>query len=159
MAARDRAAKAGQAARAARSNPYIQRILEDAELRANVRTAVDSARGAYGRMSNGKGPAKALLDDKKLQQHLRKAAASLKDASAAIQEAPKKQRRKRRGGLGKALFVAIVGAGLALALSEDIRNKALDALFGKEEEFEYSSTTTTTPAPAAAPSPSASVPA
>jgi hypothetical protein len=35
-----------------------------------------------------------------------------------------------------------VGAGLALALSEDLRKKALDALFGAEEEFEYTASTT-----------------
>jgi hypothetical protein len=35
----------------------------------------------------------------------------------------------------------VVGAALALALSEDLRKKVLDALFGAEEEFEYTSTT------------------
>jgi hypothetical protein len=34
---------------------------------------------------------------------------------------------------------------LALAFSEGLRKKALDALFGAEEEFEY--TSTTSPAP------------
>ncbi len=38
----------------------------------------------------------------------------------------------------------LVGAGLALALSEGLRKKVLDALFGAEEEFEYTSTTTST---------------
>ena len=44
------------------------------------------------------------------------------------------------------LVVALVGAGLALALSEGLRKKALDALFGAEEEFEYTATTTPEPA-------------
>jgi len=35
----------------------------------------------------------------------------------------------------------IVGTVLALALSEDLRSKVLDLLFGAEEEFDYSSTT------------------
>src|SRR4051812_41919840 len=61
MAAKDRAAKAGKAAAAARNNPYLQRIIEDAELRQNLRQAYDSTRHAYGRLSNGKGPTKALL--------------------------------------------------------------------------------------------------
>ena len=43
----------------------------------------------------------------------------------------------------------LVGAGLALALSEGLRKKVLDALFGAEEEFEYTSTTTPAPAPQA----------
>ena len=41
-----------------------------------------------------------------------------------------------------------IGAGLAIALSEGLRQKVLDLLFGAEEEFDYSSTTTpATPAP------------
>jgi hypothetical protein len=41
-----------------------------------------------------------------------------------------------------------VGAGVALVVSEGLRNKVLDALFGAEEEFDYTSTTTPTPTPA-----------
>ena len=37
--------------------------------------------------------------------------------------------------------IAIAGA-VALAASEGLRNKVLDALFGAEEEFDYSSNTT-----------------
>jgi hypothetical protein len=36
----------------------------------------------------------------------------------------------------------VVGVGLAFVLSEGLRKKALDTLFGAEEEFEYSSPTT-----------------
>ena len=57
------------------------------------------------------------------------------------------KKRKRHGG--RKLLLVVVGAGLALALSEGLRKKLLDALFGAEEEFEY--TSTTTPAPAAQP--------
>jgi hypothetical protein len=49
-------------------------------------------------------------------------------------EKPKKKKRRVR----KLFFLLIVGGGAALALSEDARNKALDALFGSEEEFQYS---------------------
>jgi hypothetical protein len=38
-----------------------------------------------------------------------------------------------------------VGGGLALALSEGLRKKVLDALFGAEEEFEYTSSTSAQP--------------
>jgi hypothetical protein len=146
MAAKDRAARAGNAARAARSNPYVQRLIDDGELRDNLRTAYEAARGVYGRMSNGKAPAKSLMEDKKLQRELRDVAKALSEAGTALREAPK--RRRRRGGLGRTLIVMIVGAGLALALSEGLRSKVLDALFGSEEEFDYTSTTTPpTPAP------------
>ena len=141
MAAKKKAAKAAggayAAGRAARSNPYVQQLIDDDELRDNLRTAYASARKAYARMSNGKGPVKALTDDKKTQKELRAAASSLRDAAETLRAAPKK-RTRRRGGK---LMLLLVGAGLALALSESLRKKVLDGLFGAEEEFEYTSTT------------------
>jgi hypothetical protein len=151
MGAKKKAAKAGAAAAAVRHSPYVQRIAEDEELRANLWSAYESARDAVGRLQNGKHPTKQIFDDKKLQKDLKAAAESFKDASVALREAPKKRRKK--GGLGKLVLLGIVGAGLALALSEDLRKKVLDALFGAEEEFEY--TSTTAPAPPA-PSPAGS---
>ncbi len=144
--AKSKAAKAGDVASAARSNPYLRRALEDEELRDNIRVAFEAARDAYGRLSNGKKPAKALMDDKKLQKDLKKSAEALKEAGTALREGPKK--KKRRFGLGKLLFLAIVGGGIAVATNEGIRNKVLDLIFGAEEEFDYTSTTTpSTPAP------------
>ena len=144
MAAKKRAAKAGAGAvaagKAARSNPYVQRLVEDDELRENLRTAFESARKAYTRMANGKRPAKTLMDDKKLHKELRETADSLREAADSLRGT---KRRKRKRGRG--LLLLFVGAGLALALSEGLRKKVLDALFGAEEEFEY--TTTTTPEP------------
>jgi hypothetical protein len=135
------AAKAGAGAvaagKAVKDNPYVRRIVEDEELRENVRTAYDSARKAYGRMSNGKGPVKAITEDKKTQKQLREAATSLREAADSLRNANKPKKRKRRRGL----FLLVVGAGLAIALNEGLRSKVLDALFGSEEEFEYSSTT------------------
>ena len=43
---------------------------------------------------------------------------------------------------GRLLFCRLVGGGIALALSEGLRKKVLDALFGAEEEFEYTASTT-----------------
>ena len=143
MAAKKKAAKAGTGAiaagQAARNNPYVQRLVEDDELRENLRTAYESARSAYGRM-NGKTPQKAL-ENKKVQKDLKEAATSLKSAADALRE-PKKKRRSRGKGL---IGIAIVGGIVALVASEGLRKKVLDALFGAEEEFEY--TSTTTPAP------------
>jgi hypothetical protein len=134
-----KAKKAKKAAAQARANPYLRRIAEDEDLRQNIVDAYESARKAYGRLSNGKSPSKQIFDDKKLQKEIKNAAESIKDASVALREAPKK---KRSGGIGKVLLVGIAGAGVALAVSEGLRKKVLDALFGAEEEFEYSSTTT-----------------
>ena len=137
---------AAELASIAKARPYIERVIEDATLRDNIRTAVDSTRSAYGRLTNGKTPAKALVEDKKLQADLRDAADALRETSAALSEAPKKRAKKKKGPrLGRKLLILAIGAGLALALSESLRNKVLDTLFGAEEEFEY------TPPPAASP--------
>ena len=121
----------------ARDNPYVQRIVEDDELRNNLRDAYDAARHAYGRMTgNGKGPVKAVTSDKKVQRDLRNAADSLREASEQLR-APKK--RKRR--LGRLILFGAIAGGIALAVSENARKTVMDTLFGAEEEFEYTSTT------------------
>jgi hypothetical protein len=139
-----RADKARQAAHQAGSNPYVRRLIEDEDLRASVKDAFDAARHAYGRMSNGKGPYRALTEDKKVQRDLRTAAENLKEASERFQG-----RRKKRHPLRKLLVVGLVGAVLAIALNEDLRKAVLDRLFGAEEEFEYTSQTTAAPEPTA----------
>ena len=122
----------------ARENPYVQRLIEDEELRDSLKNAFEAARGAYGRATgNGKGPVKAVTSDKKVQQDLRTAAESLREASEQLR-APRKRKKSR---LGRLILLALVGAVVALILSEDARKTVLDALFGAEEEFEYTSTT------------------
>lgn len=61
---------------------------------------------------------------------------------------PRKQRRKR---CRKLLLLVASGGAAALALSGSLRNKALDKLFGSEEQFEYT--------PPAQPPPSGDKPA
>jgi hypothetical protein len=143
------AASAVAAGKAVASNEYVSRLVEDEELRDNLRTAYESARNAYSRMANGKGPAKALLDDKKTQKELQNAASELKQAADAIRGGKKRKGRKRG-----TLLLLIVGAGAALALSEGLRKKVLDALFGAEEEFEYTSTTSSSNAGSSSGAPS-----
>jgi hypothetical protein len=122
---------------AARENPYVQRLIEDDDLRDSLRNAAEAARGAYTRATgNGKGTVKAVTSDRKVQKDLRSAAESLREASEQLR-AP----RKRKSRLGRLILFGIVAAGIALVLSEDARKTVLDALFGAEEEFEYTSTT------------------
>jgi hypothetical protein len=139
MAAKKKAAKAGAAAVAVKRSPYVQRLAEDEELRQNLWQAYESARGAVGRLQNGKSPTKQIFDDKRLHKDIKTAAESFRDASVALREAPQKQ--KSGGGFFKLLLLAIVGAAVALAVSESLRKKVLDTLFGAEEEFEYTSNT------------------
>lgn len=131
--ARDRASGAYETAR-----PYVQRLIEDEELRENLRDAYESGRHAYERASGAKKPS-ALLDDKRLQRDLRNASDALRAASEALREPEK--RPKQGHPFLKLLVIAFIGAILAIALSEDLRKAVLDQLFGAEEEFEYASTT------------------
>jgi hypothetical protein len=138
MAAKKKAAKAQKAAMKARYNPYVQKVIDDDDLRENIVQAFESLRAVYGRLSNGKSPTEQIFDDKKLHKHVRQASGNIRDAAVALHDAPK---RERKGGFGRLLLLGIVGGGLALAFSEGLRKKVLDALFGAEEEFEYTSTT------------------
>ncbi len=134
--------KANQAAdlySTARENPYVQRLMEDEELRDNLRDAFEAARGAYSRATgNGKGAVKAVTTDKKVQKDLRTAAESLREATEQLQA---KKRKRKKSRLGRLILFALVGGIIALIVSEDARKSVLDALFGAEEEFEYTSTT------------------
>ena len=110
MAAKKKAAKAGAAAVAVKNSPYVQRVIDDEDLRQNLWQAYESARDAASRLSNGKSPTKAIFDDKKLQKDLKNAAESFRDASVALREAP-----KQRKGL-EFLWVEAVGEVFAAAL-------------------------------------------
>jgi hypothetical protein len=134
----------------ARSNPYIERLIEDPRLRKNVTTALNSSRSAYDRISNGKVDPQALLEDRKLHAELGRALGAARDATIVLIEAP---RRRRRGlTFGRVVMLGVIGGVVALAASEGLRSKALDVLFGAEEEFEY-----TPPAPTSSPEPGTTV--
>jgi hypothetical protein len=132
--------RAGDLYEAARENPYVQRLIEDEDLRDNLKDAFNSAKKAYGRATgNGKSPVKAVTSDKKVQKEMRQAAEALQEARERLQ---KPRRKKHR--LGKLILLAIIGgvvAVVALVVSEGARKAVLDTLFGAEEEFEYTSTT------------------
>ncbi|HLY49186.1 MAG TPA: hypothetical protein VKR21_08320 [Solirubrobacteraceae bacterium] len=138
---------AAEIANIAKSNPYIQRLLEDPKLRKNVSTAVNASKSAYGRVNNGKLQAQTLLEDRKLHSDLGRALGAARDATITLTQS----KRRRRKGLtfGRVLVLAGIGGGVAIAASEQLRSKALDLLFGAEEEFQY-----TPPAPPAPSTPS-----
>jgi hypothetical protein len=121
----------------ARENPYVERLIEDEELRDSLKKAFEAAKGAYGRATSNGSTVKAVTGDKKVQRDLKVAAENLRDASEAFR-APKKRKKSK---LGRIILLGLVGAAVALILSEDARKTVLDALFGAEEEFEYTSTT------------------
>jgi hypothetical protein len=129
----------------AKSNPYIERLIEDPKLRKNVSTAVNSTRAAYERLNNGKVDPQKLLEDKKLHSELGRALGAARDVSIILVNTPRR-RRRRRLTFGRALLLGVIAMGMALGLSEGLRSKALDLMFGAEEEFQYTPPATT-PAP------------
>jgi hypothetical protein len=120
-----------------KANPYIQRLIEDQELRDNIRTALESSKRAIARVTSSKAPQKAVLEDKKLQKDVRQAAEALRDATMAINDAPKRKKQKKGLRLGRKLVFVLIATGVALGVSEGLRSKVLDKLFGAEEEFQY----------------------
>jgi hypothetical protein len=130
------ASKAADAYSVARSHPYVQRLIEDEQLRNNLRDAYGAARHAYDRITKNGKPAQRLMDDKKVQRDLRNAADSLREASEQL-----RGRRRRKGRFGRLIVLGVVAAGVTLAVSESARKAVMDSLFGAEEEFEYTSTT------------------
>ena len=91
MAAKStRADKARQAAQSAGSNPYVRRLIEDAELRDSVKEAFDAARHAYGRMSNGKGPGR------RRSPRTRRCSVTCASAAETLRDASDRLRGKRR---------------------------------------------------------------
>jgi hypothetical protein len=119
----------------ARSNPYIERLMEDQKLRKQVSTALNSSKAVYVRLTNGKVAPQILLEDKKLHSDVGRALGAARDASIILINTPR--RRRRRLTLGRVVMIGAVATGVALAVSEGLRSKALDLLFGAEEEFQY----------------------
>ena len=64
----------------------MQRLIEDEELRDNLKDAFEVGEGAYGRATgNGKSTVKAVTCDKKVQKDLRQAAENLQEPRAAAE--------------------------------------------------------------------------
>ena len=152
MAASGGAGKAAQTVQELLASPYVRRAIEDPAVRDNAKVAYQSAREALDRVKGSDNVVNALFDDRKLQEQLASTGRGIAGAREHLIVAPAKKKRH----IGRAILVVVVGAGLALALSEGLRNKVLDVLFGAEEEFDYVSTTAP---PEPAPSPVAEAPA
>jgi hypothetical protein len=136
-----------------KDNPYIQRVIEDGALRDNVTNVIESSKGVYEQLVSNGAPAKAVLEDSKLHEYVESAAGSVRDIALALNDVDAKHNQpfKKKKRRGRKLLLLLIAAGVALALSEGLRNKLLDALFGKEEEFQYTPPAPTPTEPPASP--------
>lgn len=70
------------------ARPYIERALQDEELRENVRNAFESARGVYDELIGGRGAipvATRVATDKDIQERLKEAIDELRHAADRVQ--------------------------------------------------------------------------
>jgi hypothetical protein len=107
----------------ARLTPYIEQLLEDEAARDDLRRGAGKLRAAYGR--SRKRRVKASRDEK-LRAQLTSALRSLGDGANELISGAQKPKKRRGGMLLKLLPLAAVGAGVAIALNEDLRS----SLFG-----------------------------
>ena len=116
--------------------PYVQRALQDEELRDNLRSAFDTARDVYDELIGKRGVtgvATKVASDKDIQDQLRSAIDDLRSAANRIQG---NEGHKGRNG-------SLLLAGIALGIlfnpmtGPETRRWLKDKIFGEEEEFGY----------------------
>jgi hypothetical protein len=117
--------------------PYVNRALQDDEIRTNVFRAWNAARKVYGELG-GEGPlgaASKLSGKNSVREDLDTTVQSLSEAIVRMSG----NQPKRRGGWG--MFFLLATAIVVLfnpATGGDTRKWLKDHLFGSEEEFDYS---------------------
>jgi hypothetical protein len=105
-----------------RLTPYIEQLLEDEAARDNLRQGADKLRGAYQRSQKRRVKA---ADDKKLRRQIQSAAKSLSAGASALAHDAQKPKKRRGRALLAILTLGAVGAGVAIALNEDLRSSLL----------------------------------
>jgi hypothetical protein len=116
--------------------PYVERALQDEELRENVRNAYESARSIYNELVGNRGVtgvAARVATDKDIQAELKSAVAELRSAADRVQG--KQEHSGRNSGL---LLVGIALGILFNPLTGPQTRKWLsDRLFGGGDDFTY----------------------
>lgn len=109
----------------------VRNLIENQDLHDDLRNLAEAAKTAYARVSSNPG---AILQDKKVHSELRAGTSALLDAKGQLGG---KKAKKKKGGFG-GLFLIVVGSGIAVVTVPALRTKALDLVFGPEEELDYS---------------------
>jgi len=114
-----------------RVGPYVERLATNEYLQENLGDAVASLRAAYARASKRKA---AAAQDKAFYRQLRQAAGSISEARAALLSGREKPKRSKKRILAVLVF-GLGSAGLvALATSEELRNRILGCEMASGEE-------------------------
>jgi len=111
--------------------PFAEEMLENSYARENLREGAENLRAAYARARKRRvNPAQ----DRKLRRQLEAAVAKLDEGTAALASGRRKPRRTGRKVALAALAAVGVGAGAALAASEDLRNSVFGSAGAGGEE-------------------------
>jgi hypothetical protein len=111
------------ASKSSGAGALAERLLSNPYAHENIRDAAEQLRAAYGRASKRRvRPA----EDAKVREQVNRAAASVSEALRAIRTGRQKPQPKRGRRLLVIVGVAAVGAGVALAASDELRS----AIFG-----------------------------
>jgi hypothetical protein len=119
--------------------PYVQRALQDEELRENVKSAFESARGVYNELFAGRGMvpvATRVATDKEIQDSLRSAVDDLRTAADRLRG--KEEEHAARNTFF--LFIGIVIGVLFNPVTGPATRKWIsDKVFGSSDDFTYQS--------------------
>ena len=148
------------------ASTYLKRLIDEAQLRDAVANLLDEGQSVLdetaARGRKARKQAKKQLN-KQLSEAQKRASKAQKQASKKASKQQEKLARKSAGlaaegrvlakqkspGIRGKLILALAGTIGALTVSETLRSKVLDLLFGAEEEFQY-----TPPEPPAGDNPS-----
>jgi hypothetical protein len=122
--------------RVADVKPYVQRAIQDEELRDNLRSAFDTARDVYDELIGKRGVtgvATKVASDKEIQDQLRSAIDDLRSAASRIQG------NEGHKGRNSSLLLAGIALGILFnpMTGPETRRWLKDKVFGEEEEFGY----------------------
>jgi hypothetical protein len=118
------------------AKPYVQRALQDEELRENLRSAFASARDVYDELLGNRGVtgiATKVASDEDIQEQLRSAIQDLRKAADRIQG---HERHKSRNST---LLLAGIVVGILFnpLTGPETRRWLKDRIFGEDEEFGF----------------------
>ena len=122
--------------RVADVKPYVQRAIQDEELRDNLRSAFATARDVYTELIGGRGVtgvASKVASDKEIQDQLRSAIEDLRSAADRIQG------KEEHKGRNTSLLLAGIALGILFnpMTGPETRRWLKDKIFGEDEDFGY----------------------
>ncbi len=138
--------KDGLMTRADEVRPYVERALQDEEVRENLKEAFAAARQVYGELLGNRGAtgvAQRVATDKDIQDNLRRAVEELRSASDRVQGKEDHSTRNRM------LLLAGITAGILFnpKTGPQTRKWLMDKVSGADDIYDYTPTTPSTPAP------------